>query len=67
MSGHSKWDSFGGSPAKVSDIPITRRYQIECADHGIVDEPKTFAEAIAARRDHFFDFHKERTEGGETP
>lgn len=58
MGGHSNWKAFSkGSPTQVSDIPITQCWQVECPDHGIVDEPKTFAAAVQARRDHFARFH----------
>jgi hypothetical protein len=39
--------------ARLSDIDITRVYNVECPDHGVVDAPKTYAEAVAARRYHF--------------
>lgn len=42
----------------VSDILIERVYQIECSDHGIIDQVHTWDDAIHARRVHFFEMHK---------
>lgn len=43
---------------RVSDILIDRLFQVECAEHGVIDQVRTYADAIAARRDHYFDVHK---------
>lgn len=57
------WSRFGTVPVdRVSDMPITRCFQIECPDHGIVDEPKTYAAAVKARREHYDRFHTTETE-----
>lgn len=46
------------SPQRVSDIPINRMFEVECPDHGVIDQRPTYAMAIAARREHWFTIHK---------
>ncbi len=52
------------SPEQVSDIQISKTWQVECPDHGVIDERPTYALAVAARRKHWFGSH--RGEGGES-
>jgi len=46
------------SARKVTDITITRLFEVCCDEHGVVDAQRKYSDAIMARRDHFFDFHK---------
>jgi hypothetical protein len=47
------------TPADRSGIRITRIYEVECRECDIiVDQPRTYPDAIAARRDHFQRFHQ---------
>lgn len=41
------------SPEQVSDIHITRTFQVECPDHGVIDERPTFSAAVQSRRVHW--------------
>jgi hypothetical protein len=51
------------TPPRVTDIDIERVEQITCPEHGVIDQVRTYAQAIAERRDHFFRFHaKEETD-----
>ena len=36
---------------------IERLYQVECLEHGVIDQVHTYPEAIKARREHYFDLH----------
>jgi len=45
------------SPKKVSDIWIERVFQVECADHGVIDQCRKHGDAVAARREHWFSTH----------
>lgn len=44
---------------RVSDILIEHIFQIECAEHGVIDQVHHWTEALAARRDHYERWHKE--------
>ena len=46
---------------KVSDIPITRLFQVECPRHGVIDQTSGYSDAVKSRRDHYFDAHKEES------
>lgn len=53
-------------PEKVSDISITRLFEVECGDHGVIDACRTYSGAVASRREHWFEVHNAgRPEGGE--
>lgn len=58
MSGHTDKSDLR-SPAKVSDIWISNLWSVECADHGVIDECRTFRAAVQVRREHFFEVHRE--------
>lgn len=46
-------------PTMSETITIIKRFQVECAEHGIVDEPRDFDKAIEARRDHWAEHQRE--------
>lgn len=39
----------------ISDITIRRQFEVCCNEHGVIDQPTTYAEAVKVRREHFFD------------
>lgn len=49
---------------KVTDITITRVFEVDCKICArVIDVASDYAGAIRSRRDHFFDEHKESTDG----
>lgn len=49
---------IGDPITKVSDIEIKQVFRVYCDDHGYIDEPVAFSDAIMARREHYFRDHK---------
>ena len=49
-------------PTKVSDITITRIYEVYCEDHGCVDAPRSYRDALKSRRRHLEIDHPRRRE-----
>lgn len=52
-----------GTPEKVSDIEISRVFEVYCNDCGMIDAPKDYATAVRSRREHWFSNHKATDRG----
>jgi hypothetical protein len=52
----------GDGTRTVSDIEISRVYQVVCDEHGVITEDGSYAVAVRARRAHFNARHQTRRE-----
>lgn len=49
-------------PRKLTDIEVTRIYEVNCLHCGVIDAPHEYAQALEARRRHFAE-HQELRPG----